>query len=312
MRYPIHSCHHRGWDKYRKRTMTTDNDQFLESILKGNILEALEQLYRLGGDSPEAALSLNRLLYGSGEEEQLEAVREEEAKLSEQLAGLDADMKAEGYYNLGCFSLVQDDIVSARTRFSEAIRLAPQHLMARHNLAYAHELLAETEEARHHYQDLLAQKPDCALTRLNLAQIRLQEDDRDGAVGEMEALQSQDPSNKGVLLFLCRALLFRAGQEDVEKAVALLSEVPGLKHYPDLHECLAYAQYLHQDFDAAEAAFSELLAENEDNLFARMGLIKILSEKGDFSALEAHVEKYQAANPTEKMHDLMETIRPSG
>lgn len=292
--------------------MTRDNDQFLESVIKGNILEGLELLYAGEEDEPSHPLILNRLLYGNVEAEQLDILREEEVALAGNLSALEDSEKALAYYNLGCFSLVQDDVVTSKDRFSQAIEIAPQHLMARHNLAYAHELLAETEESRGHYQIIKNQKPECALTRLNLAQLLLQEGDTEGALSELQGLYDRDTGNKGVLLFLCRALLFRGDPEDVEKATGLLEVLPGLKQYPDLHECLALAMFLNGKMDEAEQAFSELLAENDENPFALLGMIKVLCDKSDFEGVEKHAKRYEEVNSTEKIRELLEAIKISG
>ena len=289
--------------------MTQDNDPFLESIIKGNILGGLELLHAEGGDDPSEPLALNRLLYGNVEEEKLDIIREEETSLGEKLSALEDSEKALAYYNLGCFSLVQDDVVNSKDRFALAVEISPRHLMARHNLAYAHELLAETEEARVHYRTIQEQKPDCAITRLNLAQLSLQEGDTETALSELQGLYDRDTGNKGLLLFLCRALLFRGNPEDVEKANQLLGVIPGLKQYPDLHECLAYAMYLSGKTEAAEQAFSELLVENDENLFARLGMIKVLCEKGDFEGAEKHTERYEELDPNEKTRELLEIIK---
>ncbi|MCH8075138.1 MAG: hypothetical protein IIC13_02105 [SAR324 cluster bacterium] len=289
--------------------MTRDNDQFLESIIKGNILGGLEALYAVDEDGPSAPLSLNRLLYGNAEEAQLDLIREEESSLAGNLSGLEDSEKALAYYNLGCFSLVQDDVVASKDRFAQAVDLSPQNLMARHNLAYAHELLAETEEARSHYHAIMEQMPDCAITRLNLAQLSLQEGDTETALNELQGLYDRDTGNKGLLLFLCRALLFRAEPEDVEKANQLLGVIPGLKQYPDLHECLAYAWYLSGKAEEAEQAFSELLAENDENLFARMGMIRVLCEKSDFKGVEQHLERFEELSPDEKTRELLEMVK---
>ena len=292
--------------------MTRDNDQFLESVIKGNILEGLELLYAGEEDEPSQPMILNRLLYGNVEAEQLDILREEEVALAGNLSALEDSEKALAYYNLGCFSLVQDDVVTSKDRFFQAIEIAPQHLMARHNLAYAHELLAETEESRGHYQIIKNQKPECALTRLNLAQLLLQEGDTDGALSELQGLYDRDTGNKGVLLFLCRALLFRGDPEDVEKATGLLEVLPGLKQNPDLHECLAFAMFLNGKMDEAEQAFSELLAENDENPFALLGMIKVLCDKSDFEGVEKHAKRYEEVNSTEKIRDLLEAIKFSG
>ncbi len=82
-----------------------------------------------------------------------------------------------------------------------------------------------------------------------------------------------------------------------------------LEHYPDLYECLGYAHFLNENHGAAEDIFAALLAENEDNLFARMGMMKILALKGDFETLQAYAERYQEVNPTEKVGELLEALK---
>lgn len=284
--------------------MTAENDRFLERYLKGDTLNGLNLLLdESGGGSLRFAL--NRAMYGPADDAGAEQIREQESAHLARLSGLSDDEKATALYNLGCFALVQDDVLAAQMRFAEALRVDPDNLMARHNLAYAHELLAETAEAQEEYEAILARNPGSVLTRLNLAQLKLQAGDYEQALDDLQALHSQDPDNAGVLLYLCRGLLLRGTGADIDQVLELVNNAPDAQRYVDLQECRAYALYLQGDADAAELEFNKLLENDAENLFARLGLIKIFAQRGDFATLATHVEQLQARNPSDEMTELL-------
>ncbi|HKI99803.1 MAG TPA: tetratricopeptide repeat protein [bacterium] len=288
--------------------MSTDNDRLLELIGKGDTLQALNLLFA-DASSGSTRLAMNRALYGPSSEEAGERIRAADQEQRTRLGGLSGDAQATALYNLGCFALNQDDVMEARLRFAEALELQPGHLMARHNLAYAHELLAETDDARREYAAVLAQNPDCLLTRLNLAQLALSEGDYETGLDDLEALYRDDPGNMGVLLYLCRGLLLRASPPDLERVLALLGENPAAERYVDLNECRAYALYLMGDLDAAEAAFRQLLDVGGDNLFALTGIIKVLGQRDDLTALQPYVERYRAQHPSEAVDTMLQDLK---
>jgi len=283
--------------------MSTENDRLLELIGKGDTLQALHLLVN-AGSSEGARLAVNRALYGAagnGSGDTIDSAREQSQS---GLNALNERDKATALFNLGCFSLHQDDVQEARIRFAEVLELEPQHIMARHNLAYAQELLAETADARREYQAVLAQNPDMVLTRLNLAQLQLQEGDVEGGVAELEALNDADPANMGVLLYLCRGLVQRGSEADMRTVLERLAASSDAGRYVDLQECRAYALFQLGETDAAEAAFRELLEASADNLFAITGMIKVLGQRGDYEGMKAYVGQRQALDPAEAVGAL--------
>jgi len=284
--------------------MSSQNDRFLELLAAGNTLEG-QRLLQSDSSENERRWNLNRTMYGPSTEEGLESVREAESAHLERLTGEEGQIRANTLYNLGCFSLMQDDILAARMRFSEAVKLDPGNLMSRHNLAYAHELLAEFEEAKSEYEAILAINPSLGMTRLNLALVRLQESDVDSAIEDLEQLNAQDPSNLGLLLYLVRALLYRRGENDTDRVLTLLDLAPNAGQYPPLQECRAFALFLKEDMEAAEPILQALHEANPEDLFARMGLVKILGAHGNFSDLTEALEAYNSRDPSERIDAIL-------
>lgn len=282
--------------------MSNDNDRLLALIATGDTLQAIHQLQAEAGDE---ATALNRALYTPMGEEDAERVRAADQQSREALRNAQGDDLDTALYTLGCLALAQDDIVEARLRFAEVLERNPGHVMARHNLAYAHELLAETDEARREYEAVLAQNGDCTLTRLNLAQLLMQEGDTGTALADMDALNSRNPANMGVLLYFARGLLQRGRPEDVERALELVEMTPDALDFLELQECRAYALLRLERLDEAEQAFGELLAADEHNTFAITGMLKVLAERADFASMRPYAERLAALLPGESVSSLL-------
>ena len=289
--------------------MSAENDRFLELISSGNTLDALNHLASSAEGGASRRLSFNYAMYGPVSEDSLAGIREEETRLLEIVDGLEGSEKGQTLYNLGCFALVQDDILGARVRFSEAVKQEPENIMARHNLAYTHELQAETSEARTEYENILAQNPESLLTRINLAQLNLQEAEYEKALTDLERMWADHPGNMGILLFLCRGILQRATHDDIDRALSLLDGESESGSYPELLECRAYALSLRGDTEAADAIFTNLLEVNPNNQFALMGMIKSVGQTNDFESLQGYVERYHSLNPTEKTEELLTELK---
>lgn len=278
--------------------MTMDNDALLELICHGDTLQVLHRLLT-EADGGGARVAMNSALYGPPDDASEELIRSADQAHREHIGTLEGPQRVTALYNLGCFALSQDDVMEARMRFAEVLERAPGHVMARHNLAYAHELLAETDEARHEYRAVLAQHPQVSLTRLNLSQLSLAEGEHEQGVEQLEALYAEEPDNLGLLLYLCRGLLLRATPQDLERALTLLVDNEATNRFVDLQECVAFAHYLLGDIDAAETAFRELLEADGNNLFAITGMMKVLAQRPDLEGLKAYAERSQALSPSE-------------
>jgi tetratricopeptide (TPR) repeat protein len=284
------------------------SDSALETMANGDTLEGQKRLFS-GEPAPTDMLTrLNRCLYGAAEQNP-DLIEDEQERLLEQLPKTRSTAQAVLLYNLGCIALFNDDIQDARQRFAEVMKLEPHNRFSRHNLAYANELLAEYDQAKAHYNAVLAQDPGMILSRMNLALLRLQLGEVDSGLDDLRQLHQEFPRNMGVLLYLCRSLLASGARDDAQAVLELLDRRRDWEEYLDLRECHAFALYVLDKHSEAEAAFRDLVAANGGNLFARLGLIKVLAAQGNFQELRAQLERYQELNPPQSVQSILDDVR---
>ena len=282
------------------------NDDFLHKLVQANTLEGINELMTGSGDGDQR-FDINRALY-SDDEASRELVEQVQSQIFTELSAAEGRQKATLLYNLGCFSLHQDDIQDAILRFSETLSEEPKNMMAQHNLAYAYELSAEYEKAGDEYEKVMAQNPNSNISRLNLALMRIQARDFNGGLEELQELHSEEPNNIGVILYLCRGLIARGAEGDLEEVLEILEHQPDKDKFLDLKECRAFALFQIGRIDEAETAFTSLLEENEQNQFARMGLMKVAALNSDFNGLKEHAMIYQALDPSDDLEKLLEDL----
>jgi tetratricopeptide (TPR) repeat protein len=283
-------------------------DQAFAAIGRGDSLTGLDLLFAVPGAGDDPRIALNRTLYAPARTDG-SAIEEEIEREIGWLNTPDPAQRAIALYNLGCFALFQDDVFEARLRFEDVLELQPDHRPARHNLGFAHELMAEYEAAKAEYRRVLEQEPGFTLSRLSLGQLLLLEGDVEQGLHELRALLASDPGNMGAVLYLCRALLGRGGAAEVQEVRTLLDGRPAWRRFPDLRECHAYAAFLQGDLRGAEQEFRDLLAEDDRNLFARVGLIKALAAREAYEELRGHAERYHALSASPESKRLVDTLR---
>jgi len=284
------------------------SDTALQWIADGDTLQGQKRLFS-GEPAPDDRLTrLNRCLYSGGQRD-ADLIEEEQERLLQLLPRTSGADQTVLLYNLGCIALYNDDIQDARQRFGEVMKLEPDNRFARHNLAYANELLAEFDQAKSHYSAALAQDPGKVLTRMNLALLRMQLGEVDSGLDDLRDLQKQHPRNMGILLYLCRSLLASGARDDAQAALELLDRRRDWEEFLDLRECRAFALYLLDEHAGAEAAFRDLVAANAGNLFARLGLIKVLAAQGNFEGLRTQLEEYQDLNPPQSVQSILDDVR---
>ncbi len=284
-------------------------ESVLDLMAQGDTLEGQKQLFS-GEPAPGDRLTrLNRGLYGTGHEDGTAMIEDEQERLLERLPQTRGPAQAVLTYNLGCIALYEDDILEAKQRFTEVLKVEPSNRFARHNLAYANELLAEYEQAKTQYGAVLVQDPGFVLSRMNLALLRLQLGEVDAGLDDLRALHQQHPRNMGVLLYLCRSLLASGARDDAQAVLELLERRHDWEEFLDLRECHAFALYVLDKHAEAEAAFRGLVEANGRNLFARLGLIKVLGARGNFGELGEQLERYQALHPPDSVQSVLEDVR---
>jgi len=270
----------------------SDCERALRYIESGNMLEGLATLFG-SEEGDDRRVALNRALYAPPHEDTVAAVREAQEAHTAALPHATGHERTAILYNLGCFALYSEDVLGAKLRFGEVLEQEPDFAPARHNLGYTHELMADTEEAQAAYREVLQRRPDFTLSRVNLGLLLIAEGDTEGGLEELRQVVEAEPGNMGAPLYLCRALLTRGTEMDADAVLDLFAARDGWDLYADLKECHAYALYRKGDLDSAETAFRSLLADDEHNLFARMGLMKVLAQQQAFPELLRHAEQYQ-------------------
>lgn len=287
----------------------SDTAEFLEILGRGDTLGVARLAAEAAHSGGDSRLAVNAALYAPGSREADDRIQAEKARHLELLADAGDRLRAVLLFNLGCFALYQDDILTAKLRFAEAARLRPDHHPSLHNLAHAHELMADFEDAKVELGRALNVKPGCALTKINLGAIHLIEGEAEAGLALLRGLAAAQPDNMGVALHLCRSLLERRGQAEAEEVVRLLDERPQSAHHPELKACRAYAAFLLGNWGEAEALFRELLETEPDSEFARMGLIKALAPLEKFDELLEQLQHYGALPAALPVEHVIERIR---
>ncbi len=285
----------------------SDSTEFLRLQRSANTLRALDALAGRGGGDP--LLELNGHLFAPRGAESLKRIQREQAALFSLLDG--AEERAQGViaFNLGCLALSQDDILSAKLRFSEAARLMPEDAAALHNLAVAQELMADFDLAQEALLRALELDPGSELSRLNLALIHREEGDTEEALRLLRDQAKAHPGNPGPLLHLCRTLLARGTEEDSQEIKQLLEDNAGWEQATEIRECLGRALLRLADFEGAAQLFREILAEGRPRPSARIGLIKALAAGEKLEELLEQAQLHESEFPSPEVADIIEQIK---
>lgn len=293
----------------------SDVGEFHKFLGSGNTLE-VSRLARLArqtqshaGNSGDSCLAINAILFSPEPGDAEGSVAKERARHLKLLEEAPEPLRAVLLYNLGCIALYNDDILAAKLRFGESARINPRHHPSLHNLALAHELMADFEDARNELERALNVNPGCALTRINLAGVYFSTDEWEQGLNTLREVAAADLDNMGAALYLCRGLLEYGGQDGAWEARAVLEQRPGWRQFQQLLACGAYACYLTQAWEEAEALFQELLEQDQGSAFARMGMIKVLAAREEFQALLPQLERYQESHSYPPVAHIIDKIR---
>ncbi|MCZ6646139.1 MAG: tetratricopeptide repeat protein [SAR324 cluster bacterium] len=284
-------------------------EEALEHLLQGNTVEARRLLATHADSTEEPCATTNAVLTTAVDDAGTMRIQEEKARHLNLLSQADGRERALLLYNLGCFALYQEDILTAKLRFGEAARLQPNHLPTLINLACAHELMADFDDAAAELERALMLDPASPLARLNRALLRNSMGETGEGIQALRILAAENEENPGIALHYCRALLSQPSAENGTEARELIERHPELMEHKELKECLAFACYRSGELEAAGQLFSELLAENESRLFPRMGLIKVLVAQDRFEEALPHLERYQEHAPSSEVDEVIAKVR---
>jgi len=287
----------------------TDSAEFLDFQRNGDVLRSIRRLDGAAHEGPDRLRALNAHLFAPRGEASNAFVEREYARHLELLEGAGERDRAVITYNLGCIALFQDDILTAKLRFTEAARLQPGHAAALHNLALAEELMADFDEARRHLQDALELDAGQRLSQVSLALLLSMLGERVEGLRLLRELHRADPGNVGVLYTLCRTLLAGNTVADATEVRSLLEQDGAWEDFPEIRECRGHALLLLEEWQEAEQAFRDVLSEQEARPFSRLGLVKALAEQEDYGALLAAAENYAALVPSAEIRDIIEQIK---
>ena len=104
-------------------------------MLQGNTLEARRLLADHAASTEEPCAAINSALVTAADDAGTLCIQEEKARHLNLLSQAYGRERSLLLYNLGCFALYQEDILTAKLRFGEAARLRPDHLPTLINLA---------------------------------------------------------------------------------------------------------------------------------------------------------------------------------
>ena len=287
----------------------SENDNPLHLIHRGDTLTGKRELKKLSSTGYSPTIRLNSTLYGLSNQDsagQLETEKKRHLKL---LQESNREDRGTLLYNLGCFALYESDLITAKLRFSEAVRLLSELPEPLHNLGYAHELVTERKEAKHAYQRAISMDPTFGLSRVNLSNIYMLENRPEEAFEELRGLLNRDPLNAGVLYQLCR---LRLKKPDEGAAREILDRTDVFSYWPEyleLKECRAAALlHLNQD-EEAQALFREVLEMEERHFFSWVGLMRILAKQGRWDEMLGHGMRMLELFPSQELEALINRLK---
>ena len=281
----------------------------LKLIGHGDTLTGMHLLFSYSSEELDPLLELNRALYANAPQPVAALISETRAAHLELLHNVSGKTRSNLLFNLGCLAMLQEEVIEARIHFGEAVKEDAGNYWARHNLAYANDLMAEVEDARAEYEQIIGEYPDFGLSRLNLAQLKIQNGQYDDGLADLLAMVRDQPANLGFVLYACRALLSRGTQEDATEALFMLEDSGELGPYEELQECKAKALMILGKTEDAETLVERLLQQSQDNLFAHLCMVKILAGREDFAGVLEHAEIAEQLDPSAVSGKLLELLR---
>ena len=255
-------------------------------------------------------------------------------EISEILQALSTHLSAGAYNTLGALFAQQNDLACAIPAFEEALRLEPNSVQARFNLAVALVQSGKQKQAADHLRILVRQKPDFFAARNALGLVLQDLGELDGAEEEFKAALNINPrfaigaSNLAKLLhsqkrypaeifYLRQALASDPPEElahqlqldlgaayelngDTDQAIESLRKL--VASYPKsagAHFNLATVYAKHVRFKEAKAEYEEAVTLDPEDNVARISLAKILTELGEIAAALPHLQVYTRRAPAD-------------
>ncbi len=253
-------------------------------------------------------------------------------EVSEILQALSSHPSAGAYNTLGALLAQQNDFACAIPAFEAALRLEPNSVQPRFNLAVALAQNGKQKQAADHFRILVRQKPDFFAAHNALGLVLQDLGELDGAEEEFKAALKINArftfaaSNLAKLLhsqkrypaeifYLRQALAAGPPEElahqlqldlgaayeingDTDQAIESLRKL--VASYPksaDAHFNLATVYAKHVRFKEAKAEYEEAVRLDPEDNVARISLAKILTELGENAAALPHLKVYTRRVP---------------
>jgi Tfp pilus assembly protein PilF len=183
---------------------------------------------------------------------------------------------------LGSARMAQGKLDEAIQQYEQALRLNPDHPLARYNLGNALQAKGQTDEAIRQYQEALRLKPDYAMARNNLGNALARKGQLDEAISQLQEAIRLAPQEADGYYNLGNALA-RKGQVDL--AIRLYEEAIRLKpDDADVHSNLGVALYRKGRNEEAIGQFLEALKLRPNYADARRNLDIVLATKARSSS----------------------------
>lgn len=290
--------------------MNSVNQLILEMISHGNVVEGTAAL--MAQPMLDSLTILNQVLYAGGRADNPMLVSEKN-RLMDALPNFEHGLdRRDILHNLGCIALFQDEILEAQQYFRQSIEISPDFLPSWHNLAYAHELMADYGTAVNLYQMVLSYDANYLLSRINHSLLLLATDQEAAGLEALRNLEQNFPANKGVRLYLVRALLTQNNPAHWAEAVDLITQMSDYEAWEPFHEALAYAYYRQGNWDMAQTTFANLLDADPENPYALKGMVRVLAELSNLSEAAIYISRYHALNPTDATQTLVQGLQEAG
>ena len=221
---------------------------------------------------------------------------------------------------LATVALRRGDINTAHRWVDEALRLEPEDVESLTIAATLSRKRGDTEKALQLLDRAIEQSPDSVTARLERSLARVQKEDLEGALVDLEVIRKRFPYEPQTLYVYSRVLSLIGRTKDADEALAMAGTVllsrgaDYLDQFPEGRYLAGLVNFMHGDVEEATNHLQKYLRKFPANVEANLMLARIHLERGESAEsirlLETALERHP--NEPEALAVIAEAYRQNG